>query len=60
MNMSNLRVVRSETAPTGEQLQVVRPMAAPGTLSSNQVVNRLLNQYDYKTSSLKGQRWVFQ
>lgn len=44
----NLRVVKHEIKPTGESYQVVRPVAeAP---SSDQIINKLVSQYGYKTS----------
>ena len=53
-NINSLRVVRSEIKPSGEKLDLVRPMAQ-GSLSSNEVVERLIRQYDYKTANLRGQ-----
>ena len=47
----NLRIVHSEARSNGEEVHLVRPN--PGiTLSTNDIVNRLVSQYDYKTQDV--------
>lgn len=45
-----LRVVRTEITPAGENIELVRPIAT-NTLSSAEVVQKLMKQYDYKSNS---------
>ncbi len=51
----SMRVVKSELTPAGEKVEVVRPVAE-GSLSSNEIVEKLLRQYDYKTSRVRAQQ----
>jgi hypothetical protein len=44
---ANLRIVHSESKSNGEEVHLVRP-TSENFLSTNDIVNRLLNQYSYK------------
>ena len=45
------RVVRSETRPTGDQIELVRPIAHD-TLTTEAIVRKLAQEYGYKTQTL--------
>lgn len=46
----NLRVVKSEIKPSGEAFHLIRPTADANTATSEQIISKLVNQYNYKTS----------
>jgi len=48
---ANLRIVHSEAKSNGEEVHLVRP-SSENILSSNDIVNRLVNQYSYKTQGV--------
>ena len=54
-NNSNLRIVHSEAKPNGEEVHLVRP-SSDVALSTNEIVNRLVSQYSYKTQGVKAEK----
>jgi hypothetical protein len=49
---SNLKVVKTEIKPSGEAVQLVRPIAH-GNKTSEQIVDELVHKFNYKTSEVK-------
>jgi hypothetical protein len=44
-----LQIVKSDVAPSGESVQLIRPMVnEEGAKTSEQIVGELVNTYDYK------------
>lgn len=48
----NLKIVSTEMKPTGEAVQLVRPLVAT-TKSTDQIVGDLVNRFSYKTNDVK-------
>jgi hypothetical protein len=48
---ASLRIVKTDVAPTGEAIQLVRPMAQQGKTTED-IVGELVNKYDYKKRDL--------
>ena len=44
-------VVRSETRPTGDQIELVRPIAHD-TMTTDAIIRKLATEYGYKTQPL--------
>lgn len=53
-NSSNvsLKIVKTEIKPTGESVQIVRPVVTT-TKSSEQIVDELVQRFDYKTNDVQ-------
>lgn len=51
-SQTNLRVVKTETKPNGESIQLVRPFTNSAK-STAQIVGDLVNNFSYKTMSVK-------
>lgn len=49
---SNLKIVKTDIKPSGEAVQLVRPLAAANK-STDQIVGELVNRFDYKTKDVK-------
>ena len=48
----NLKIVSTEMKPTGEAVQLVRPLASTSK-STDQIVGDLVNRFSYKTNEVK-------
>jgi hypothetical protein len=53
-NSSNvsLKIVKTEIKPTGESVQIVRPVVTT-TKSSDQIIDELVQRFDYKTNDVQ-------
>jgi hypothetical protein len=53
-NSSNvsLKIIKTEIASNGESVQIVRPVVTT-TKSSDQIVDELVQKFDYKTNEVK-------
>ena len=49
---TSLRVIKTDVAPTGESVHLVRPMASDEKKSTADIVGHLVGQYDYKSNDL--------
>jgi hypothetical protein len=49
---SNLKIVKTEVRPSGEAVQLVRPLAH-GNKTSEEIVDELVHQFSYKTNDVK-------
>lgn len=49
---SNLKIVKTDIKPSGEAVQLVRPLVAANK-STDQIVGELVNRFDYKTKDVK-------
>ena len=49
---TNLKVIKTDVAPTGEAIQLVRPMLSQPGKSTADIVGELVSQYDYKSKEL--------
>jgi Ca2+/Na+ antiporter len=49
---TNLKVIKTDIAPTGEAIQLVRPMLTQPDKSTADIVGELVSQYDYKSKEL--------
>ena len=48
----SLKIVKTEIKPSGESVQIVRPVVTT-TKSSDQIVDELVNRFDYKTNEVQ-------
>lgn len=48
----NLKIIKTDIAPTGEAVQLVRPVAADPGKSSEEIVSELINKFDYKRNDV--------
>ena len=51
-SQTNLKVVKTETKPNGESIQLVRPYAK-STKSTDEIVGDLVNNFSYRTMPVK-------
>ena len=49
---TNLKIVKTEMKPSGEAVQLVRPLAH-GNKTSDEIVDELVHRFNYKTSEVK-------
>jgi len=49
---TNLKVIKTDISPTGEAIQLVRPMLTQPDKSTADIVGELVSQYDYKSKEL--------
>lgn len=49
---TNLKIVKTEMKPSGEAVQLVRPLAQ-GNKTSEEIVDELVHKFNYKTSQVK-------
>jgi hypothetical protein len=48
----SLKIVKTEIKPTGESVQIVRPVVST-TKSSDQIIDELVQRFDYKTNDVQ-------
>ena len=49
---TSLKVVKTDVSPSGEAIQLVRPMLSKPEKTTEDIVGALVNQYDYKSKEL--------
>jgi hypothetical protein len=49
---TNLKIIKTEVRPSGESVQLVRPLAH-GNKTSDEIVDELVHQFNYKTKDVK-------
>lgn len=49
---ANLKIVKTEIKPTGEAIQVVRPIVSSAK-TTDQIVGELVNRFDYRSGEVK-------
>lgn len=52
----SVRVIKSHIAPTGESVQLVRPLASGNNATSDEIVKKLVNEFDYKKDAVRANR----
>ncbi len=52
LNAANLKIVKTEIKPTGEAIQVVRPIVSSAK-TTDQIVDELVNRFDYRNGEVK-------
>lgn len=48
----NLKIVKTEIKPTGEAVQLVRPLVSSAK-TTEQIVGELVNRFDYRNGEVK-------
>lgn len=49
---ANLKIIKTDVAPTGEAIQLVRPIATDPGKSTDEIVAELVNRFDYKQNNV--------
>lgn len=53
---TNLKIISTEHKPSGESVQLVRPLGSTSK-SSAEIVGELVNRFDYKTRDVKANEY---